>query len=259
VAEQFRKGGSLPTPWLKYFKRSPQALVQLYCFPYAGGASSTFRSWAQALFPTVEVCAAQLPGRAERIFESPFDRLGPLIDALSAALYPSLNKPFALFGHSMGALVGFELAREIHRLCRLQPVHLFVSGCRAPQIGDSRPGIYDLPESEFLTELYRMNGTPKEAIENPELMQLMIPALRADIAVYQTYRYVPGPRLTCPITALSGLEDERISLNHLEAWRDLTSASFTVQMFHGDHFFLHPSEADVLQCLSTHLKSFSRT
>lgn len=185
--------------------------------------------------------------------EPPFTHIFPLIQAIAPALLAHLDKPFTFFGHSMGALVSFELARLLRREYGLLPAHLFVSGRRAPQIPDLDPPIHTLPEPAFLEELRRLNGTPKAVLENEELMQLLIPILRADFAVVETYIYQTEPALECPITTFGGLQDVKISHEHLEAWRDQTSASFSLQMFSGNHFFLHSAQPLLLQSLAREL------
>jgi medium-chain acyl-[acyl-carrier-protein] hydrolase len=186
--------------------------------------------------------------------EPPFTRLSPLIHALAQALFPLLDKPFAFFGHSLGALVSFELARQLRRHYALQPVRLFVSADRAPQIPNRDPPVHSLPEGEFLGELRRLNGTPRELIEDEEVMQILLPLLRADFAVYENYRYSTEPPLNCPISAFGGLQDERIIRGDLEAWRDQTSASFSLRMFPGDHFFLNTTQPALLQVLGQELR-----
>jgi medium-chain acyl-[acyl-carrier-protein] hydrolase len=168
-----------------------------------------------------------------------------------------LDKPFIFFGHSMGGLISFELARLLRRDYSLSPVHLFVSGRRAPQIPTPDPRIHTLPEPAFLEELRRLNGTPEAVLENSELMQLLIPTLRADFAVLETYVYAPGPTLDCPITTFGGLHDREVSCDELEAWREQTNAAFSLQMFPGDHFFLHSAQSLLLQSLSRALHRIS--
>lgn len=242
--------------WVTCPKPNPQAKLRLFCFHYAGGGALSFRTWSDSLPSHVEVCPIELPGRGIRLKEPPFTRLENLLQALSKALLPSLSKPFAFFGHSLGALVSFELARLLHRNHRFSPVHLFVSGHRAPQIPDPDPPIHALPEPAFLEELRRYNGTPEEVFNNTELMQLFLPTLRADFAVIETYVYAPSPRLNCPITAFGGLQDWKASCHELEAWREQTNAAFSVQMFPGDHFFVHSSRSLLLQSLSRKLHNY---
>ncbi len=239
--------------WVMCPKPNPQANLRLFCFPYAGGGALSFRTWPNGLPTTVEVCAVELPGRGTRMRLAPFTRLEPLVEALAQALLPYLDKPFALFGHSMGGLVSFELARLLRREYGLLPVHLFVSGRRAPQVPDPDPPIHALPEPAFKEELRRLNGTPEAVLENKELMQLLIPILRADFAVLETYVYATEPPLECPITAFGGLQDCKVSCDRLEAWRNQTSASFALQMLPGDHFFLNSAQALLLQSLTRQL------
>jgi medium-chain acyl-[acyl-carrier-protein] hydrolase len=185
--------------------------------------------------------------------EPPVTRLSPLIEALAEALFPLLDIPFAFFGHSMGALVSFELARRLRRESAVQPIRLFISADRAPQIPNRDPPIHSLPEGEFLVELCRLNGTPREVLEDDELRAIMLPLLRADFAVYETYEYSTEPPLDCPISAFGGLQDQRVSRDDLEAWRDQTSVAFSLRMFPGDHFFLNTTRPSLLEALSQEL------
>lgn len=239
--------------WIIRRKPSPQARLRLFCFPYAGGGVSIFRAWSDTLPADVEVCPLQFPGRGTRLMEPPFTQLSPLVQALAEALFPLLDKPFAFFGHSLGALVSFELARRLRRQYAVQPVRLFISADRAPQIPNRDPAIHSLPEGEFLTELRRLKGTPTELLEDEEVMQIMLPVLRADFAVYETYRYSTEPPLNCPISAFGGLQDHRVNRGDLEAWRDHTGVSFSLTMFPGDHFYLNTTQPALLQALSQEL------
>jgi len=240
--------------WIACRKPNPQARLRLFCFPYAGTGASIFRTWPDGLPADVEVCPVQFPGRGTRLMETPFAQLWPAVQVLAQALAPLLDKPFAFFGHSLGALVGFELARQLRRQSGVQPVRLFVSADRAPQIPHRGRPIHALPEGEFLGELRRLNGIPQKVLEDVELMQIMIPVLRADFAVYETYAYSAEPPLNCPISTFGGLQDDRVSRGDLEAWRDQTSVSFSLRMFPGDHFFLHATQALLLQVLSQELR-----
>ncbi len=247
-------GPPIATPWLVCPKPNPAARLRLLCFHYAGGGSSIFCRWSDYLPPTVEVRAVQLPGRENRINERPFMRLLPLVQACSQAILPYLDKPVALFGHSMGALVSFELSRELRKNFGLLPCELFVSGCLAPQTPARYPRIHNLPEHEFLGELRRYHGTPARVLEHAELMQMFGPILRADFAVCETYVYRSEPPLQCPISAFGGLQDELANRSDLEGWLDQTSASFSLQMFPGDHFFLHTVQLLLLRAVSQHLR-----
>ena len=243
-----------PTPWLVFSKPRPQARLRLFCFPYAGGGASIFRGWPESLPASVEVCPVQLPGRERRLRERAFTRMTPLVQEIAKAMTPHLDKPFAFFGHSMGATVSFELARYLRRDYGLEPEHLFVSGRRAPQIPDTDPPTYHLPEEEFVEDLRQLNGTPTEVLEHTELLGLLLPLLRADFELIQTYRYIAEPPLDCPISAFGGLQDDEEGRNLLEGWKEQTTAPFALHMFPGDHFFLHSSQGMLLQTLSRELE-----
>jgi medium-chain acyl-[acyl-carrier-protein] hydrolase len=240
--------------WIACRRPNAQARLRLFCFPYAGSGASIFRTWSDGLPADVEVCPVQFPGRGTRLAETPFTQLSPLVQTLAQAMVPLLDKPFAFFGHSLGALVGFELARQLRRQSGVQPVRLFVSADRAPQIPRRDRPIHALPEGEFLEELRRLNGIPGKVLEEAELMQIMLPVLRADFAVYETYAYATEPPLNCPISTLGGLQDHRVSRGDLEAWRDQTSDSFSLRMFPGDHFFWNTTQPLLLQVLSQELR-----
>jgi surfactin synthase thioesterase subunit len=239
--------------WIACRQPRPQAHLRLFCFPYAGGGASIFRTWSDGLPAEVEVCPIQLPGRGTRLMEPLFTQLSPLIRALAQALLPLLDKPFAFFGHSLGAVVSFELARQLRRQYGVQPVRLFVSASRAPQLPHRGLPVHTLPEGNFLAELRRLNGTPTEVLEHEELMQIALPVLRADFAVYETYMYPTEPPLNSPISAFGGLRDRTVSQSDLEAWREQTSVSFSRQMFPGDHFFLTTTQPLLLRVLSQEL------
>jgi medium-chain acyl-[acyl-carrier-protein] hydrolase len=186
--------------------------------------------------------------------EAPFKSLPPLVDAMLPPLLPYFNKPFAFFGHSMGAMLCFELARQLRNATGREPVQLFVSGQRAPQIPRTTPDTYNLPDPAFIDELRRLNGTPREVLENPELMNLLLSLLRADFELVQSYVYRPGPALSCPIVAFGGVDDVDIPRHAVASWREQTIDSFSMHMFPGDHFFIHSSQALLLQNLSEHLR-----
>jgi medium-chain acyl-[acyl-carrier-protein] hydrolase len=236
---------------------NPHASVRLFCFPYAGGSSLIFRPWLRSLPTTVEVCPIELPGRGLQMRLTPFSRLQPLISTLASALLPYLDKPFAFFGHSLGGLVCFELARQLRREHNLSPVHLFVSARCAPQIPSRKPAIHALPDTEFIEELRRLNGTPDSVLQNNELMELLIPILRADFAVLETYVYAQELPLECPITVFGGLQDKEVGLEELEGWRSHTIAAYNLQMFSGDHFFIQSEQVLLLQTLAQHLQALS--
>jgi medium-chain acyl-[acyl-carrier-protein] hydrolase len=229
-------------PWVLYPKPKPNADLRLFCFPYAGGGAQIYREWPEGLPSNVEVCPIQLPGRGNRMREVPYTKLLDLVESLSPAIVPSLDRPFAFFGHSMGAEIAYELSRLLSKQHGLEPAHLFVSGSIAPHIPDDRPPNYHLPGPEFTAEVRRLNGTPAEVLEHPELMQILIPLLRADFELVQTHKYVEGPPLSCPLTAFGGLRDQYVSPEAIEGWRQHTTGSFSARMLPGDHFFVATSQ-----------------
>jgi medium-chain acyl-[acyl-carrier-protein] hydrolase len=245
------------TAWLAVSRPNPKAALRLLCFPYAGGGEAVFRAWPEGLPGGVEVCAVQLPGRGARVKEPPFANIRDLMEALGPGLAPHLDKPFAIFGHSMGALVGFEFARHLRREYAVEPVHLFVSGRPGPRTVRSR-NVNALSDSEFLEMLSAYNGTPKEALAHRELMELMLPLIRADFAISQSYAYTPEPPLDCPITAFGGLHDDTTSREKLEEWREQTRRRFLVRMLPGDHFFLNTARALLLAAISKELYQYVR-
>jgi medium-chain acyl-[acyl-carrier-protein] hydrolase len=247
----------MSTPWLVNWKPNRRASVRLFCFPYAGGGDSIFHSWQRLLSDTIEVCPVQLPGRGSRITEPPCTEINKLISLVGEALAPHLDKPFALFGHSMGALIGFELAHYLRRECNAEPVHLFVSGRGSPQIRNERIDLrlFDAAVPEVL-RCY--NGTPEEVLENPELMELVLPVLRADVTLCNSYSYSPKPPFSCSITAFGGLADPGLSRHAIEGWREHTTGPFALRMLPGDHFFLNTSRLPLLEAISKELEQDMR-
>jgi len=241
------------TPWLVSQKPNRSANVRLFCLPYAGGGASIFGSWQKNFSDTVEVCPVQLPGRGLRIEESPFTEMNELVRIAGQALAPHLDKPFAFFGHSMGALVAFELARHMRRVYSLQPIHLFVSGRCSPQTLRG-PFNSHISDSAFAEILRRNNGMPKEALEDPELMELVLPIIRADFALCESYVYAPESPFSFPITAFGGLNDYGAPRDCIESWRDHTTGPFVVRMFPGDHFFLNALKSPLLEVIAKELE-----
>jgi medium-chain acyl-[acyl-carrier-protein] hydrolase len=242
--------------WFNCSQPNASASLRLFCFPYAGGSSYSFHSWTKKLPKTIEICPVELPGRGIQMNSHLLNHIEPLVQAIEREILPYLNKPFAFFGHSMGGLVSFELIHLLDRKYNLQPIHLFVSGCRAPQIKNIKPPIHNLPEPDFLNEIRRFNGTPEAVLKNPELMEMLIPILRSDFTVWETYVYTQKSPLNCPINVFGGLQDPEVSLEELEAWREQTNASFSLNMFSGDHFFIYSSESFLLEHIAQKLHSF---
>lgn len=229
------------------------ALLRLFCFPYAGGGAGVYRRWSEALPATVDVCPILLPGREARLSEPAMSSVFPLVDALAPAIVPFLDRPFAFFGHSMGSLIAFELARKLRRERNLLPECLYVSARVAPCIALKSQPMSTLPEDEFIQALARFNGSEKGVLQHAELMKLMIPTLRADFALHENYRYMKEPELECPIVAFGGLQDDTTDKPGLDAWRYHTNRLFAQRMFAGDHFFINSQQSFFLSGFSQEL------
>jgi medium-chain acyl-[acyl-carrier-protein] hydrolase len=241
--------------WMKVFKPAPNAKLRLFCLPFAGGGGQFFRDWHEYLPKSIELCAIQLPGRESRIREKPMTSLADLVNTLVEALKDQIKKPYAIFGHSMGALIGYEFIRAIRRNGLSQPRNLVVSCRKAPHLPEVLPLIHNLPDDQFIEEIKNLNGTPKEIMDSQELLKLIMPVLRTDIMLCETYTYHSEPSLDCTITAYGGLQDHTVSRDEVDAWRQHTAGSFTIRMFPGDHFFIQTSRALFFQFLTLDLLS----
>lgn len=226
---------SATSPWLP-FGVGADARVRLVCLPHAGAGASGYRAWGRGLPADIAVCPVQLPGRESWLGQAPYETVEPLVSELAATVTESVEPPYALFGHSLGALVAFELARRIRQLGAPEPVHLFVSGRHAPQIGTDLPGLRDLDIAELSARLAELGGTPPEILANTELLACIAPLLRADFAVNETYRYTAQPPLDVPITAFAAIADPRAELSQLRAWQAQTNRDFQLHEIPGGHF-----------------------
>ncbi len=246
--------------WLPSRRARPGVAVRLFALPYAGGDAPIFSRWTEELPPEIELCAVQLPGRGRRALEPAYTELAPLVSVLAEALAPTFDTPCAWFGHSVGALVCFELARELRRRGRPLPCHLLVSGRAAPQLPSRYGPLHELPDEEFLARLYARYGyTPPEQDDQlDELLQLMVPTIRADVTVSDRYVYPDEPPLDCPITAFGGLEDPTVTRDELAAWGAQTRGRFELRMLPGGHFYLEPAWKFLVRFIVDRLRSTPR-
>lgn len=230
----------------------------MFCFPFVGGAAGVFRPWGPYLGDRIEVQALQLPGRERRLNDPLVDTLGGLIDAIAPA-FEDLDTPFVFFGHSMGGMVAFELARELRRRKGPMPSLIFASACSAPQIPDYVvPPRSQQSEDEIVAELRRLNGTKEELLGHEELRRIILPALRADFNIVDLYRYEHEPPLDCPIIALGGMHDAGLTVEMLSGWQLQTTRGFDLQMFNGDHFYLDACRDALLATLAREMSRFLR-
>lgn len=244
-----------PGRWIEPPQQAPEGAPRLFCLPYAGGAASLYRSWPAAL-PNVEVVPVQLPGRESRIAERPISQMSEMIRAITDALAPHLSTPFAVFGHSMGARLAFELTRELRRRALPAPSVVFVSACRAPHIPRvPTPPVATLPDRLFVAMLRRMNGTPPEIFDEPELLGALLPALRADFHLVDSYDYADEAALGVPIAAFGGTDDREVRENDLLAWRAHTTAAFRLRMLPGGHFVVRTAQRQMTQAIAEELQA----
>lgn len=227
----------------------------MLCFAHAGGAASAFRSWGKHLPPEVEVCAVQLPGRETRLLEEPYGELAPLLDALSRDLLPLLGEPFALFGHSLGGLIAFELARRLVREHGVAPTRLCVSAFRAPHLPNRLGPFAHLPDEELAAAMRALGTIPDEVLQDPELRDIVLPILRADFTLAERYAFDDDPTLDCDIAVLGGTEDELVLPEELMAWSRHTRRRCATYLFPGGHFYLETARVSVLRTIETALTS----
>jgi surfactin synthase thioesterase subunit len=224
---------------------NPNARIRLFCFHHAGGAASAFRAWPKGLPAGWEVCPVQLPGRENLFTQARFTALAPLLDALCPALRAWIDRPFALFGHSLGALVAFEAARRLRQSGRV-PTRLFLAAHRAPHLPAAREPLARAPDAVLLGTLCRLGGMPEAVLQNEELLQLLLPVFRDDLAIAEDYRWQGGPPLDCPISVLGGQEDPFVDPAALQGWGQHTRGGCRTHRFPGGHFFVRERLADVL-------------
>lgn len=228
-----------PNPW--FFPLTPNTQstkLRLFTFHYAGGSASIFRPWAQDLKAPIEIISIQLPGRETRFIEPLFYDLRSIIESLLKSFPTYFDKPFIFFGHSIGSFISFEFARMLRRKKYSLPQHLIVSGARGPHLPLRRKKLHDLPEEDFISELFSYNGVPSALLENRDILSLFTPMIRADFTVSETYHYIEEDSLQCPISAFGGTKDPHVSREEISSWESYTSVAFNSYFFKGDHFFL---------------------
>lgn len=241
------------SPWFLIPEVEPQkGQITLVLFPHAGANASLFRPWLQSERIGMWTLIATLPGRGARLSEPPVKRFDLLVEELMAALKPVLPRRYALFGHSLGAYVAFEIARRLPT----EPAVLFVSGATPPQqrLPAERPRA-EMSDAELVDELRRLGGTPPEILQHPELLELLMPSIRADFELADDYVYRPGPPLSCPVHALGGAHDTTTAASALPGWLEHSKAPGQVKTFDGGHFYVHERENELMTYVASTLNS----
>ena len=234
------------SPWLLGTAQA-SAKLRLYCFSYAGGGPQAYASWQAALGPGIEVRAVQLPGRGMRMHEAPLTSMQDLVVAFVQELLVQNGLPFAFFGHSMGALVALEVARFCARHGLALPQQLIVSGAAAPRYRAPSRDLHALPDAELIAALQEYGGSPPEVLEHRELMELLLPMIRADFELIEKYTYRPGRALAMPLTVLVGNDDSHATVDHAQQWQLETTGPCEVHNFNGGHFFIQSERDAVLE------------
>ncbi|MBF8191746.1 thioesterase [Nonomuraea sp. K274] len=245
-------GTTLDDAWIRRYHSGPGDRPTLVCFPHAGGAASYFFPLSGALKSSLQVVALQYPGRQDRRHQPCPSTIAEFAEGAYAALKPLMSGPVAFFGHSMGAVIAFEVADRMRERLGAAPSALFASGRRAPSTTRDE-NVRLRGDDGLIAELRRLSGTGDEILEDEELLRLILPPLRSDYAAIETYRYRPGPKLGCPVLALIGDEDPRCDLDEARAWADHTTGPFSLHTFSGGHFYLTDHLGSVADLVSRQL------
>jgi surfactin synthase thioesterase subunit len=226
-------------PWILRPRPVENARVRMFGFPYAGVGPSVFRPWTTELPSGLELLIVQLPGREGRWREPALKSISEIVPAVADALMPQLVEPFVFYGHSLGGLIAFEVTRLLRRRGAPLPLRLFLGAHRAPHLPNPHPPIRHLPDLEFIDQIrQRYDGIPQAVLDNPELLELMLPCLRADFHAYETYEYAEEAPLPCPVSAFGGEKDTYVTASEVAGWREQTAGPFRLRMTSGNHFFL---------------------
>jgi medium-chain acyl-[acyl-carrier-protein] hydrolase len=232
--------------WVEHLSPLQEPSLRLFCFPYAGGTAHVFRTWQRQFPPEIDLCLVHLPGRGKRSGEQPFTNLKALVEAIAEAVFQDSQDPCAFYGHSMGALISFELARLLRRRHLIGPRRLFLSGRRGPTVPSREQPTFNLPNHEFIAKLKDLNGTPPELLDDRDMRNMFVPLLRADFEIVDTYEYWTEEPLDCPITVYGGAQDPFVTSEDLHEWQKQTLATFQQRVCAGDHFFIHSCSNDFM-------------
>lgn len=228
----------IETKWFLSYLRNPNAHFRLFCFHHSGGAASFYHPLLQQLSPKIELVAVQLPGRENRFLEPVNKNLPDIITHLNNEFQLFNNKPFLVFGHSLGSILAFEFVMSIQKCYGILPKHLFVSSCRAPHLALSRAKISKLPREELINELKKYNGVDNLISQNDEVLDMFLPIIRNDFSIAEEYQFNGKVSFGCDITALCGQEDQTVQQDEITGWSCYTSRRFNILSLPGGHFYL---------------------
>ncbi|MEU6167578.1 thioesterase II family protein [Streptomyces tanashiensis] len=244
--------------WVRRYHSAPDSPMRLVCLPHAGGSSTFYFPVSKALSPAVEVLAVQYPGRQDRLAEPGIESLPELADRIFEALQPFTDRPLALFGHSMGAVLAHELALRMRDAGLPDPVRLFVSGRRAPSCRRDED-IRLRSDAGILDELKALHGTDESMLNDPDVLDMIMPAIRSDYRAVETYQLASDGLLSCPVTVLTGDDDPRVAPAEADLWREYTTGETDLHVFPGGHFFLADRAADVVSLVADRLAAGNAT
>ncbi|MGK5641571.1 thioesterase II family protein [Streptomyces sp. URMC 126] len=239
--------------WIRRFYPRPDGDVRLVCLPHAGGSATFFHPMARMVPAFADVLCVQYPGRQDRRDEPLIDTVPELADRVFATLLPWADRPLAFFGHSMGASLAFEVARRFEREKGIVAAALFASARRAPSVHREET-VHLRDDDGILAETRRLSGTDSQVLEDEELVRMILPVLRSDYRAAETYRYEPGPPLRCPVVALTGDADPKVSVDDAAAWAGHTESSFDLRVFTGGHFYLSDHQEAVVREITDRLR-----
>jgi surfactin synthase thioesterase subunit len=240
--------------WLARPEVRSAPLDLLFCFPYAGGGTEIFRGWGGRLKPSIEPVLIQFPGRGARLRDPYIKDLEALAKELAEALLPALDRPFAFFGHSMGALIAFAVTRRLEQR-GISPKRLFLSCCPAPHLMPERRNVASMSEVELAAYLHALGGTPLAVFNHPELLDIVLPTVRADLEMLDTYDFQSGPLLQCPLSLCYGLEDRSVPPSLVEPWSAHTASSSSLRGFAGNHYFVNTPPPSLFDWIATDLEA----
>lgn len=232
-------------PWLRAYRSLPNPRLRLVCLPHAGGTASFFHSWIPWMSAAVELYAVRYPGRQDRLGEPCIERMDDLADRIASALVPLLDRPVALFGHSMGAAVAYEVGQRLEAVSGFALTHLFVSGREAPHVARVTD-LGRLDDDLLIKKIRALGDVDRGLLDDLDLRELILPSLRADYRLIDGYRPEQPAKIAAPITAYAGVSDPGCRIEAARAWSELTTGGFDLRIFAGDHFYLVPAAAELI-------------